>query len=198
MASLYSQVEFLRNQLEEKDLLIRTLIIKDGESRIQSQNYIPRETVSSSSSDSHGDPEPNRDQEAIIADNDITSGRSNAILNSTTTYESSGVKITDEISGLNETSMHPIEMFKLDDVRRNDETFLVNTQDSDTTFSDTSSNESQVSYDRFKWEKHSPDFASRMLKKNGLQGKRTREIGERYNRTYSYSIEKNVLSKRFE
>ena len=36
LASLYSQVEFLRNQLEDKDLLIRTLIIRDGE--LQTQN----------------------------------------------------------------------------------------------------------------------------------------------------------------
>ena len=32
LASLYGQVEFLRSQLEEKDLLIRTLIIRDNES----------------------------------------------------------------------------------------------------------------------------------------------------------------------
>ena len=31
LASLYSQVEFLRNEIEEKNLLIRTLIIKDHE-----------------------------------------------------------------------------------------------------------------------------------------------------------------------
>ena len=30
LASLYSQVELLRNQLEEKDLLIRTLIVQGG------------------------------------------------------------------------------------------------------------------------------------------------------------------------
>ena len=31
LSSLYSQVEFLRSQLEEKDLLIRTLIIKESD-----------------------------------------------------------------------------------------------------------------------------------------------------------------------
>ena len=31
LASLYSQVEFLRNELEEKNLLIRTLIIKESD-----------------------------------------------------------------------------------------------------------------------------------------------------------------------
>ena len=31
LASLYSQVELLRDQLKEKDLLIRTLIRRDGE-----------------------------------------------------------------------------------------------------------------------------------------------------------------------
>ena len=31
LASLYSQVELLRDQLKEKDFLIRTLIITDGE-----------------------------------------------------------------------------------------------------------------------------------------------------------------------
>ena len=30
LASLYSQVELLRNQLKEKDFLIQTLIIQDG------------------------------------------------------------------------------------------------------------------------------------------------------------------------
>ena len=29
LASLYSQIEFLRNQIDEKDLLIRTLIINE-------------------------------------------------------------------------------------------------------------------------------------------------------------------------
>ena len=33
LASLYSQVEFLRDQLHEKDLLIRTLIIKESEAQ---------------------------------------------------------------------------------------------------------------------------------------------------------------------
>ena len=31
LASLYAQVEVLKNQLEEKDLLIRTLIMKDND-----------------------------------------------------------------------------------------------------------------------------------------------------------------------
>ena len=31
LASLYTQVEFLKNQLEEKDLLIRTLIMKEND-----------------------------------------------------------------------------------------------------------------------------------------------------------------------
>ena len=38
LASLYSQVEFLKSQLEEKDLLIRTLIIKDNETHTQCVN----------------------------------------------------------------------------------------------------------------------------------------------------------------
>ena len=48
LASLYSQVEFLRNQFEEKDLLIRTLIIRDGEELVQavpSHNNIRRDSV---------------------------------------------------------------------------------------------------------------------------------------------------------
>ena len=31
LASLYTQVEFLKNQIEEKDLLIRTLVIKEND-----------------------------------------------------------------------------------------------------------------------------------------------------------------------
>ena len=53
---MYSQFEFLRSQLEEKDLLIRTIIIKDGETHMHgnpSPKYIPMEAKSfcSSSSD---------------------------------------------------------------------------------------------------------------------------------------------------
>ena len=38
LASLYSQIEFLRNELEEKNFLIRTLLIKEGDV----YNYIAR------------------------------------------------------------------------------------------------------------------------------------------------------------
>ena len=40
LASLYSQIEFLRKELEEKNFLIRTLLIKEGDV----YNYITRNT----------------------------------------------------------------------------------------------------------------------------------------------------------
>ena len=40
LASLYSQVEFLKSQLEEKDLLIRTLIIRDQDIEYGSENSV--------------------------------------------------------------------------------------------------------------------------------------------------------------
>ena len=50
LLALYSQVEFLRNQLDEKDLLIRTLIIRDEES--QTRNVITHKSRSETSSES--------------------------------------------------------------------------------------------------------------------------------------------------
>ena len=64
LAALYSQVEFLRNQLEEKDLLIRTLITRDGEELVQavlSHNNIPRDAVITSSSTSSSSGSGNED-----------------------------------------------------------------------------------------------------------------------------------------
>ena len=55
LASLYSQVQLLRNQLEEKDFLIQTLIIQDGEKQLNGNSRKNRTSTgtSSESGDSH-------------------------------------------------------------------------------------------------------------------------------------------------
>ena len=61
LASLYSQVELLRDQLKEKDLLIRTLIIRDGEIETYghaTSNYAQRKKTSQSeTNESEGEEE---------------------------------------------------------------------------------------------------------------------------------------------
>ena len=47
LASLYSQMEFLKNEIEEKNLLIRKLIINDQHSSAHSKNDIPEKDTTS-------------------------------------------------------------------------------------------------------------------------------------------------------
>ena len=51
----YSQVEFLRNELNEKNLLIRSLIIRESEYEINNSNSNKRSGNTPLSSDGHGD-----------------------------------------------------------------------------------------------------------------------------------------------
>ena len=66
LASLYSQVEFLKSQIEEKDLLIRSLLIKEADV------YAYPEVLSRNSSNQHSDENIDALYE-VVSDNNINS-----------------------------------------------------------------------------------------------------------------------------
>ena len=166
---LYETIDFLKQELEEKNLLIRALTVREANGDIFVNAFPGKSKVNGTKSDSISTENTTSNSSNVYTVEESNSNpidfkiQTNEQLNSTVVgNELNETKILDK-----STSLKLVEY---------DETLDRDTQDNDGDFTKTSDyHNGKISSnnmrERFSWEKHSNGFASNILHKMGYKGK---------------------------
>ena len=167
LASLYNQVELLRNQLEEKDLLIRTLIIQDGERQLNS-NLRNNRTSTETSSDS-GDSSCNEPvYDVSVNENEKENENENVFINIASPLFNNSETLEHNQDD-EDIDFHDLYMQFVRDTEDEKSTQVHSTRTIETQTIETQINEDND--ERFLWEKYSKGVASKIMGKMGYRGK---------------------------